>query len=168
MLVLLPLLYTLLLGARAAIGAGAGAAFDPSLAASSRIDDVQEQEVIAQKEACFLELYQASDVEKLSYTKETLIKDEFARSVYLTDGYKKDEDGQEYYYRSFCYKAFHYSSHKEKTFGDSNAASIVDGGLGRATKNTNVVSDGIDANDGTLKKLTEDEDASKSGLGKDY
>lgn len=97
--------------------------------------------------------------------------------------------------QSFCYKAFHYSSHKEKSasrspsppgpppvpaltrpppshalaaFGDSNAASIVDGGIGRAFRNTNVESDGIDANDGTLKKFTEDEQANKGGLGKNY
>ncbi|TNY19253.1 hypothetical protein DMC30DRAFT_418071 [Rhodotorula diobovata] len=140
----------------------------PSVVGSSRIDDVQEQEEVSQKEVCFMELYKAEDVSSLSYTKETLVKDEFSRSVYLTDGYKKDESGAEYYYKSFCYKAFHYSSHKEKTFGDSNAASIVDGGIGRAFRNTNVESDGIDANDGTLKKFTEDEQANKGGLGKNY
>ncbi|PRQ73397.1 hypothetical protein AAT19DRAFT_16150 [Rhodotorula toruloides] len=40
---------------------------------------------------------------------------EYARSVYLTDGYKKDENGAEYYYKSFCYKDFKYSEHKEKS-----------------------------------------------------
>lgn len=116
-----------------------------------------------------MELYEASQVSSLSYQKETLVKDgasnpcpfpldradlqqsraaaEFSRSVYLTDGYKKDETEQEWYYKvrsppsfrerdsvnspflprarltlfsrrrsqSFCYKAFHYSSHKEKS-----------------------------------------------------
>ncbi|GAA5914175.1 hypothetical protein JCM8208_003929 [Rhodotorula glutinis] len=160
---LLVLLFTL--GGRLAVFA---AGLDPSVVGSSRIDDVQEQEEISQKEVCFMELYEASQVSSLSYQKETLVKDEFSRSVYLTDGYKKDETEQEWYYKSFCYKAFHYSSHKEKTFGDSNAASVVDGGLGGAVRNTNVQSDGIDANDGTLKKFTEDEQGNKGGLGKNY
>ncbi|GAA5854012.1 hypothetical protein JCM9279_003762 [Rhodotorula babjevae] len=155
----------LCLGGKLAVFA---AGLDPSIVGSSRIDDVQEQEQVSQKEVCFMELYEASQVSSLSYTKETLIKDEFSRSVYLTDGYKKDESEQEWYYKSYCYKAFHYSSHKEKTFGDSNAASIVDGGLGGAVRSVNVAADGIDANDGTLKKFTEDEQGNKGGLGKNY
>lgn len=78
---------------------------------------------VSQKEVCFMELYEASQVSSLSYTKETLVKDgasasffapfpaafadlerfrplaEFSRSVYLTDGYKKDETEQEWYYK---------------------------------------------------------------------
>lgn len=40
-----------------------------------------------------------AEVSQLNYQRETLVKDEFARSVYLTDGYKKDETGEEYYYK---------------------------------------------------------------------
>lgn len=53
-------------------------------------------------------------------------------------------------------------------FGDSNAASIVDGGIGRAIKSTNIASNGIDADDGTLRKLSEGESFGNSNLGKNY
>ncbi|GEM09105.1 hypothetical protein Rt10032_c07g3122 [Rhodotorula toruloides] len=138
----------------------------PSVVGSTRIDENKHNQDIAIKEVCYLEMYEAKDWSTLSYQKETLVKDEYARSVYLTDGYKKDENGAEYYYKSFCYKDFKYSEHKEKTFGDSNAASVVDGGIGRAFRNVNIVGNGGAGDSSSLETGKGDTEATKSGLGK--
>uniref|UniRef100_A0A0K3CND2 Uncharacterized protein n=1 Tax=Rhodotorula toruloides TaxID=5286 RepID=A0A0K3CND2_RHOTO len=138
----------------AALVALAALANSNPVVGSTRIDENKHDQDIEIKEVCYLELYEAKDWSTLSYQKETLVKDEYARSVYLTDGYKKDENGAEYYYKSFCYKDF------------NNAASVVDGGIGRAFRNVNIVGNGGAGDSSSLETGKGDTEATKSGLGK--
>lgn len=65
--------------------------------------------------------------------------------------------------QSFCYKQFHYSEHTQKTFGDSGAGVIVDNGIGNAFRNKHVDSNGISADDGTLKTLKGEKEITGDG-----
>lgn len=65
--------------------------------------------------------------------------------------------------QSFCYKQFHYSEHTQKTFGDSGAGVIVDSGIGNAFRNKHVNSNGISADDGTLKTLKGEKEVTGDG-----
>lgn len=65
--------------------------------------------------------------------------------------------------QSFCYKQYHYSEHTQTVYGDSGAGAIVNGGIGNAFRNKHVDSNGISANDGTLKTLENDKDLTGDG-----
>lgn len=51
-------------------------------------------------------------------------------------------------------------------FGDSNAASVVDGGIGRAFRNVNIAGNGGAGDSSSLETGKGDTEATKSGLGK--
>ncbi|GAA5990557.1 hypothetical protein JCM10908_003128 [Rhodotorula pacifica] len=56
-------------------------------------------------EVCYVDLYAAKDQTMLRYSKELLTKDATARDVYVSDGYKKDADGKDFYYLEYCYRS---------------------------------------------------------------
>lgn len=51
-------------------------------------------------------------------------------------------------------------------FGDSNAASVVDGGIGRAFRNVNIQGNGGAGDSSSLETNKGNTEANKSGLGK--
>ncbi|GAA5990568.1 hypothetical protein JCM10908_003135 [Rhodotorula pacifica] len=56
-------------------------------------------------EVCYVDLYAAKDQTVLRYSKELLTKDATARDVYVSEGYKKDADGKDFYYLEYCYRS---------------------------------------------------------------
>ncbi|BGP22452.1 proteophosphoglycan 5 [Rhodotorula toruloides] len=60
---------------------------------------------VAYQEMCYLTLFDAADFTSLKYGKDILAKDEKGQNVYISDGYKKDSNGKEYYYEEACYKS---------------------------------------------------------------
>ncbi|GAA5990609.1 hypothetical protein JCM10908_003151 [Rhodotorula pacifica] len=152
----------LLSGLQAALAVVRGANGD-GIIASSSIDEQAKDQDLSLKEVCYMELYKEEDYGSLKYTKEILVQDKQSRNVYVSDGYKESNDGATYIYRSFCYKQFHYSEHTQKTFGDSGAGVIVNGGIGNAFRDKKIDSDGISADDGTLKTLKGDKEITGDG-----
>ncbi|GAA5954672.1 hypothetical protein JCM8115_004657 [Rhodotorula mucilaginosa] len=138
-------------------------ATDDGIIATTSIDEQAKSQDLSLKEVCYMALYKEEDYGSLKYTKEILVQDKQSRNVYVSDGYKESNDGATYIYRSFCYKQFHYSEHTQKTFGDSGAGVIVDSGIGNAFRNKHVDSNGISADDGTLKTLKGEKEVTGDG-----
>ncbi|GAA5867415.1 hypothetical protein JCM3774_002896 [Rhodotorula dairenensis] len=56
-------------------------------------------------EVCYVDLYAAKERHTLQYSKELVAKDASAHNIYISDGYKKDVDGNDFYYLEYCYRS---------------------------------------------------------------
>ncbi|GAA5957207.1 hypothetical protein JCM10213_009160 [Rhodosporidiobolus nylandii] len=96
---------------------------------------------VSLKEVCYRDLYANVEEFKKKTAKEVKIRDDYGKDVFIFDGFKKDENDVESYYREFCYKDFKFKKHnkeaeKKKVIDIDNKGKFykrslgVDGGLG--------------------------------------
>ncbi|POY76100.1 hypothetical protein BMF94_0823 [Rhodotorula taiwanensis] len=89
--------------ALAAAEAGSGPGVDAQQSRSDVSKDLSE--VTEWKELCYVDLYAAAATSTLKYTKEVLSKDASGRDIFISDGYKKDSEGKDFYYLETCYRS---------------------------------------------------------------